>query len=193
MPVDAIYPKHSPEVSLVLFTLGEEVYSVPVDLVTEVVDSYTIVPFPSSVDYVRGFINLRGKVVSVVDIKRKFELPVSVDSSNTEQILVIDYGNTALGVLVDAVQEVFTVAEDVIQEPPQEFLSKIGSEFITGIILPDTVVAPLEGATLDQQEGVSGEESLGGSHRSNISLTEVTENRAILIVDLTKLLKSFTS
>jgi len=117
------------------FMLGDEVFALDVSQVREVLDLTTITKVPRAPEFMRGVINVRGSVVPVVDMRVKFGLPGTDDTSDTRIIvmeLAVDGEMSALGALADSVQEVAEMDPEQIEPPP-----KIGmrwkTEFIRGI------------------------------------------------------------
>jgi chemotaxis signal transduction protein len=119
----------------VTFLLGDETYAFDVNNTREVVDYTTITPIPSTPDWVRGVINLRGAVVPVLDIKQKFGMPLTEHTPNTCIIIVeLSAGQETyvLGILADSVREVFEIEHSRI-EPAPKFGSNISTTYIHGI------------------------------------------------------------
>jgi purine-binding chemotaxis protein CheW len=95
------------DMQIVNFTIGEVNYGVPVEQVREVRDMQTVTPVPGSPAFVEGVTNLRGQIITVMDLRKRLNLPKKGDSS--EKIIIIDLGKQAIGVVVDAVTEVSTI------------------------------------------------------------------------------------
>ena len=117
------------------FTLEEETFAVEVANVREVLDYTTITRVPRTPDFMRGVINLRGGVVPVVDMRKKFKLPDVEDTVDTCIIVVevsLDGDTTVIGALADSVQEVFELADDQI-EPPPSIGTRLDTDFIRGM------------------------------------------------------------
>jgi purine-binding chemotaxis protein CheW len=117
------------------FMLGDEVFALDVSQVREVLDLTTITRVPRAPEFMRGVINVRGSVVPVVDMRVKFGLPQTDDTSDTRIVvmeLVLDGEMATLGALADSVHEVVEIEPGQIEPPP-----KIGmrwkTEFIRGI------------------------------------------------------------
>ena len=113
------------------FKIGKELFGVDIASVKEIVRVPEIVKVPDTPDFVEGVINLRGKIVSVVDLKKRFRLG-KVDRSKTSRVLVVEMSGKIIGLLVDAASEVLRLPADSI-EPPPDMISGIGIEYITGV------------------------------------------------------------
>lgn len=107
--------------SYLSFKLGEELFAIHVSGITNIIEVPKITKVPQVPDFMKGVINLRGKVLPLIDTKLKFGLTATEFTSNT-CILVIDIvqGNdiVSLGILVDNVQEVFELEENELVETP---------------------------------------------------------------------------
>lgn len=93
---------------IVNFTMGNINYGVPVDQVREVRDIQAVTPVPGAPPYVRGVTNLRGQIVTIIDLRKRLGLPSKEDGS--EKIIIIEMGDYAVGVIVDSVTEVSTIS-----------------------------------------------------------------------------------
>jgi len=114
------------------FILGEEIFSLEIARVREVLDYTVITKVPRTPSYLRGVINLRGSVVPVVDLRTTFGMPAGVVSVNTCIIIVetmVDGETIILGLLADAVQEVLDLEPESIKPAP-----RIGTKLDTGFI-----------------------------------------------------------
>ena len=114
------------------FRLGGEVYGVPILNVREIVEMQEISPVPRSAHWVRGVINLRGRVLPVIDPKTRFGLQ-PIEASDLTVIVVLQTGDARpFGILVDEVLEVLRLDDSHLAEPPalncdhEEFLSGFG-------------------------------------------------------------------
>ena len=106
------------DVQIVNFTVGEVNYGVPVDQVREVRDVQTVTPVPGAPSYVEGVTNLRGQIITVMDLRRRLNLEKK--EGGGEKIVVIEMGKIAVGVVVDAVTEVSTIAGADIEKHLQD-------------------------------------------------------------------------
>jgi purine-binding chemotaxis protein CheW len=122
--------------SYLTFKLGDELFAANVSKVIEILEIPKITKVPRSPDFMRGVINLRGNVLSVVDSRIKFGLPLTDNTVNTCIIVMnldLEAQNITLGLIVDAVKEVVDIDKDSIQPVP-EIGSKFKSEFIEGMV-----------------------------------------------------------
>jgi purine-binding chemotaxis protein CheW len=125
--------------SYLTFRLGDEIFAANVSKVIEILEIPKITKVPRSPDFMRGVVNLRGNVLSVIDSRIKFGLPATEDTVNTCIIVMnihIDNQNITVGLIVDAVKEVIDIAMDSIQSVP-EIGSKYNSDFIEGMVKSD--------------------------------------------------------
>ncbi|MBP2645976.1 MAG: CheW protein [Firmicutes bacterium] len=100
------------------FLLGAEVYGIEIKFVTEIIGRQAITEVPDLAEYVKGIINLRGKIIPVIDVRLRFKKPL-VEYNDRTCIIVVDIKNVAVGLIVDTVAEVLTIAEQDIVPPPQ--------------------------------------------------------------------------
>jgi len=112
------------------FLLGDEEYGVEVLKVRELLGILDITVVPHTREYVRGVINLRGKVIPVIDLRTKFGLP-PVKYNDQTCIVVVDVG-TLMGIIVDTVREVHDIPTRDIQPPPR-LDSSVDAAFILGM------------------------------------------------------------
>lgn len=120
-------------IQLVSFMLADEEYGVEVLKVREIIRMPTITKMPNVPQYVDGIINLRGKVIPIISMRRRFGLMENENSGQT-RIIIMDVAGSLTGFVVDAVSEVIRIHSSEIQPPPSMVLSGgIGQEFITGV------------------------------------------------------------
>lgn len=120
---------------LVVFTLGNEEYAVNISYTQEIMRVPKVRKIPSTPDFVEGVFNLRGNVISVVDLKKKFEMG-QWEKSIDNRLLVLELDGMKLGVIVDDVAEVLRVEEDTIRQVNDEIVG-ISKNSIQGIGLID--------------------------------------------------------
>ncbi|MGE5508135.1 MAG: chemotaxis protein CheW [Chitinophagales bacterium] len=118
------------EVQLVVFSLGEEEYGVPVGQVQEIIRMAAITQMPKAPSFVEGVINLRGRVIPVVDLKRLFDLGQSAHDDKS-RIIVVEVGDKTVGITVDDVSEVLRLPVGTIDPPPA--VAGADQGFLTGV------------------------------------------------------------
>jgi len=127
------------EQQLVVFQLGAELYGVEIARVHEIIRLQTVTRVPHAPAFVEGVINLRGKVIPVVDLRRRFGLPLG-DHTRASRIVVVEIGDQVVGIVVDGVSEVLRVNKGTI-EPPSPVVAGIESDYLHGIAkLPERLV-----------------------------------------------------
>jgi len=119
-------------IQLVSFLLSNEEYGVEVLKVREIIRMPSITKMPNTPDYVEGIINLRGKVIPIISMRRRFGLPESDHDGHT-RIMVMDVAGGLTGFIVDGVSEVIRIHSDEIQPPPPMVSGSIDQDFITGV------------------------------------------------------------
>lgn len=123
------------ERQVVVFHLGGEVYGINIGTVREIIRMQAITFVPDAPGFVRGVINLRGRVIPVVDLRTRFAFPVTPATPDS-RILVVDSGGIDIGVIVDAVTEVRRI-DDATIEPPSGLLTTDDTSYIEGITNAD--------------------------------------------------------
>jgi purine-binding chemotaxis protein CheW len=113
------------------FLLDDQEYGLEIFKIREIRGYSPITPIPNVPSHVRGVMNLRGTVLPVVDLRMKFHLPV-VEYSKYTVIVIATVGDKTVGLLVDAVSDVLTVALDAIRDAP-DFGAAVDTRFINGV------------------------------------------------------------
>jgi len=117
------------------FTLEEEEYGLGILKVKEIIGMMPITSVPRTPDFVKGVVNLRGKVIPVMDLRLKFSMEAIPYSDRTCIIVVeidADSGTILIGIVVDAVSEVLNIKEEEIEDTPT-FGTKLNTEYIFGM------------------------------------------------------------
>lgn len=120
-------------IQLVSFNLDKEEYGIEVLKVREIIRMTSITHMPNTPQYVEGIINLRGKVIPIVSMRKKFGLMES-DSNGQTRIMVMDIEGELMGFIVDGVSEVIRISASEIQPSPAVVASGIDQECIAGVI-----------------------------------------------------------
>ena len=119
------------ELQLVIFQLANELYGVNIHSVESIIKLQTITPVPHAPEFVEGVTNLRGAVLPIIDLRKRFGLELREETTDT-RIVVLDVDGKQVGMVVDGVKEVMTISDESV-EPPSPIVSGIDSSFITGI------------------------------------------------------------
>ncbi len=123
--------KETAEVQLVVFRLGTEEYGVPITQVQEINHLSTPTKIPRSPAFVEGVINLRGNVIPVIDLKKRFELE-GTGYTEDARIVVVEISGHTVGVIVDEVSEVLRLPTSSI-DPPPAIIAGITAEYLRGV------------------------------------------------------------
>jgi len=115
---------------LTFFLAGEE-YGLEILKVQEIIGMMDITPVPRAPEYIRGVINLRGKVIPIVDLRLRFGMESAERTSET-CIIVVEANGVQTGIVVDQVSEVLDISADQIEDTPA-FGSEVRTDYILGI------------------------------------------------------------
>ena len=118
-------------IQLVTFSIGEEEFGVDILKVQEIIRTMEITKVPRAQDFVEGVINLRGKVIPIIDLRRRFGLHSKEYDKHT-RIIVIEISNMIVGFVVDSVSEVLRIPSSTV-EPPPPVVAGMDSEYIRGV------------------------------------------------------------
>jgi purine-binding chemotaxis protein CheW len=119
------------QLQLVTFEVASEEYAVDILAVREINRMMDLTRVPQSPPEVEGVINLRGKIIPVVDLRRRFGM-ASAERTDASRIIVVEVGGRVLGFVVDRVHEVLRVSSDIV-EPAPAMTCSVRSEFIAGV------------------------------------------------------------
>lgn len=120
---------------LVTFQLGKERYGIDIMDVKEIYGLQDVRPIPNAPSYIEGIFNLRGDIIPVINLHKRFHITkaqLSEEESLLSGFIILNLGNTQIGVIIDKVLRVVTVEGSNIQPPPQ-MISGIGAEYIQGV------------------------------------------------------------
>ena len=116
---------------LVTFSIGEEEFGVDILKVQEIIRTMEITKVPKAPEFVEGVINLRGKVIPIIDLRKRFGL-IAKDHDKNTRIIVIEISNMIVGFVVDSVSEVLRIPANTV-EPPPPVVAGLESEYISGV------------------------------------------------------------
>jgi len=131
------------EMQLVVFDLASEHYGVDISDVREIMRMQSVTRVPGAMAYVEGVINLRGKVLPVLDLRKRLGMKVA-EQTDESRIVVIDIADGEVGVIVDAVTEVLRIPSSSI-EPPSAMITQGTADYLRGIAkLPNRLIILLD-------------------------------------------------
>ncbi|NLJ89456.1 MAG: purine-binding chemotaxis protein CheW [Clostridiales bacterium] len=113
-----------------IFNLGNEFYGIEIKNVIEIIGMQPITPVPELPEYINGIINLRGKIIPVMDVRTRFKMP-KIEYDDRTCIIVVDVDDISIGLIVDIVAEVITIEEENIVLPPEN--TRKYNRYIKGI------------------------------------------------------------
>ena len=116
---------------LVTFSTGDEEFGVDILRVQEIIRTMAITKVPKAPEFVEGVINLRGKVIPIIDLRRRFGLQSKAHDKHT-RIIVIEINTMIVGFVVDSVSEVLRIPTSTV-EPPPPVVAGLESEYISGV------------------------------------------------------------
>ncbi|MBT3877746.1 MAG: chemotaxis protein CheW [Candidatus Scalindua sp.] len=130
--MDAVTEKKNViEGKFLTFALSNEEYGIEILRVREIIGLMDITTVPQTPDYMKGVINLRGKVIPVIDLRLKFSMQEEIHTQET-CVIVVEVNNTSIGIIVDSVSEVLDIKSGDIEETPS-FGQGIDTNFIMGL------------------------------------------------------------
>jgi len=116
---------------IVVFSMGKELFGVAIEAVREIVRVPEITAIPEAPPFLEGMINLRGKILPVIDLRRRLKLSEAQRDKHTRVLITEDAGRL-VGLLVDSVSEVMRITDGAL-EPPPEMISSIGVEYLSAV------------------------------------------------------------
>ena len=126
-------PDSLDRLALLTFTMAGQAYGLPVNQVVRIIEMVTIIQLPGVPDLIQGIINLGGKVVPVMDLRRRFGLPPQAYGLYTPIILVdIDVGHRIFGLIVDTVEQVLDVSGDDLEITEAIMPTELANQMTTG-------------------------------------------------------------
>lgn len=128
------------QIQLVTFQISDELYGIDIMDVKEIVRVQDIRPIPNAPSYVEGLFNLRGEIIPIISLHKRFHLKkaqLGEDGELLSGFIIIDLGDMKLGVIIDKVERVVAIEASEIKPPPQ-MLKGIGAEYIQGVVNKET-------------------------------------------------------
>ncbi len=120
----------------VIFELNESKFGVPVEQISQITKFDKVFPLPNAPDYVLGVINLRGKIISLIDLEKRLNLRTGpAELNETKQILFVDLGFETVGMLIDKVVNLANISTDEVSEDLELITGQISMEYLKGAAL----------------------------------------------------------
>lgn len=121
------------EIQVACFRLGEDIYAIDIMRIKEIIRPQKLAVLPKAPVFMEGVLNLRGAVIPVVDLRKRFDMPVR-EIDRDRRLLIVALAGRTLGIAVDEVTEVITVPVANIKPPPQ-VSQGVGAEYLVGVCL----------------------------------------------------------
>lgn len=131
LPMEVTQKKDDELLQLVTFSIGEEEFGVDILKVQEIIRTMEITKVPRAPEFVEGVINLRGKVIPIIDLRRRFGLSSKAYDNHT-RIIVIEINSMIVGFVVDSVSEVLRIPVSTV-EPPPPVVAGLESDYISAV------------------------------------------------------------
>jgi purine-binding chemotaxis protein CheW len=162
--------KETDLIQLVIFLLDGEEYAIPISDLQEIIRIPAITPIPSAPEFILGILNLRGKIVVVVDLEKRFNLKRE-NNEKPGHIIITEVGENTFGVMVDVVTEVLRVSTATIQPTPFLSSSKIHADYLKGVVV------------------IEDEEETKNKQTETQSVQTQKHSRLIILLDILKMLQ----
>ncbi|MFH1791755.1 MAG: chemotaxis protein CheW [Candidatus Omnitrophota bacterium] len=143
------------EIQLVIFRLADEEFGLEISQVREIIRIQDITPMPKAPDFIEGVINLRGQIIAVMDLARRFGLK-SGGRSEKSRIVVVEIQGSTVGLVVDDVPEVLRIQSGNIDPTPEMLQSQVHADFIKGVGKQENRLIVLLDATKILTKGEAG-------------------------------------
>lgn len=142
-------------VQLIVFELDKEEYGVGITELKEIINVPDITPIPNSPKFISGIINLRGKIVVIIDLEKRFNLVRDTAQPKQRQILIAETDNNTYGLTVDYVKEVLRLPKDAIKKAPELITAKIDSNYLKGVgTMKNRIIVLLDMAKVLSEKGL---------------------------------------
>ncbi len=149
---------------LVSFMVGTEEFAIPILSVQEINRMMQITRVPGSPQFIEGVINLRGKIIPVLNLRKRFGMD-SVEQSNDARIIVVEVSNRVIGFTVDRVNEVLRIPANIV-EPPPTMVCGVDSDYVQGVgKLDDRLLILLNLDQLFSAEELAAADAAAGKHQ----------------------------
>jgi CheW protein len=120
------------EVQLVIFCIGDEEFGVDINQVKEIVKLISITRMPKAPVFIEGVVNLRGQIITVIDLAKRLDL-TSTGKTESTRIMVVEVGDNTVGMIVDSVSEVLRLSTDDIEDTPSLIDTEVHERYLRGV------------------------------------------------------------
>ncbi|MCG2710867.1 MAG: chemotaxis protein CheW [Candidatus Omnitrophica bacterium] len=124
--------KKNEEIQLVVFKIGDEEFGVEINQVREIVKLVSITRMPKAPVFIEGVVNLRGQIITVIDLAKRLDLP-SAGKTDSTRIMVVEVGEDTVGMIVDSVSEVLRLSADNIEDTPSFIETEVHERYLRGV------------------------------------------------------------
>lgn len=152
------------EIQVACFLLGDDIYAVDIMRIKEIIRPQKLATLPKAPSFVEGVLNLRGAVIPVIDLRKRFDMP-PLEIDQNRRLLIIALAGSVIGIAVDEVLEVITIPVANIKPPPHVTL-EVCAEYLLGVCLardslimllnPDRLLTGRETAELGNMKDMTG-------------------------------------
>mgnify|MGYP000849586404 CR=1 FL=1 len=126
--MDNVQANH--ELQLVIFRLAKEEFGLPITKVQEIIRMVPITKLPQTPSFMEGIINLRSRIIPIIDLRKRFQLAIS-DHDEDTRVIIVEVNGQTVGVVVDAVTEVVRLPQANVEPPPPAFI--LDAQYIQGV------------------------------------------------------------
>jgi purine-binding chemotaxis protein CheW len=178
-PEDKIVPTEQ----LVTFELDKEEYASTITDLREIIKIPDITPIPSAPEFIRGILNLRGQIIVVIDLEKRFHLHRD-NAADPKHIIIAEVEDSVFGITVDEVTGVLRVPKESIKLTPHLVSSKIQSEYLKGVVILEDEDETGEEMVSEKKE----QKSATGKTSTSKNKKSETSSRLLLLLDIPKML-----
>lgn len=157
--------KTTENIQLVVFELDKEEYAVEITDLQEIKEVPEVTPIPNSPEFINGIFILRGKIIIVVDLEKRFSLTRDHQETKSANIIITEVNQNSFGIVVDQVKEIINIPKSSIQDTPSLVSTKIHASYLKGVVV------------MSGDEGVVQEKN------------KSKDSRLIILLDLPKMLQ----
>lgn len=141
------------EKQIVVFSINTEEFGVEISEVKEIIKLEEITKVPNADGFIEGIINLRGKIIVIIDLAKKLKLK-SAEKKQDMRIIIIEVGDMSVGMIVDSCNEVLRLTDENFEEAPEMITKKIHSGYIQAVgVLKDRLIILLDLIKLMSDDG----------------------------------------